>query len=95
MLKTFAKGGVHPPENKISAKSKIKDLQLPETISIPISQHLGTPSKPIVERGEQVVVGQLIAKNEGFVSSNIHSSVSGKIAKIDNVIDRLKLTTYP
>ncbi len=87
MLKTFAKGGVHPPENKISAKSKIKDLQLPETISIPISQHLGTPSKPIVERGEQVVVGQLIAKNEGFVSSNIHSSVSGKIAKIDNVID--------
>jgi electron transport complex protein RnfC len=86
VLKTFAKGGVHPPENKLSEKSKIKDLPLPETVSIPISQHLGTPSKPVVEKGEQVKTGQLIAKNEGFVSSNIHSSVSGKVVKIDDVI---------
>ena len=87
MLKTFAKGGVHPPENKISAKSKIKDLPVPETVSIPISQHLGTPAKPVIEKGEQVKVGQLIAKHDGFVSSNIHSSVSGKIVKIDNLIN--------
>jgi electron transport complex protein RnfC len=86
VLKTFAKGGVHPPENKISEKSKIKDLPLPETVSIPLSQHLGTPSKPVVEKGEQVKTGQVIAQNVGFVSSNIHSSVSGKVVKIDDVL---------
>ena len=87
MLKTFIKGGVHPPENKLSAKSNIKDLPIPQVVRIPISQHLGSPSKPVVEPGEQVKTGQLIARSEGYVSSNIHSSVSGKVTKIDNFID--------
>jgi electron transport complex protein RnfC len=87
VLKTFVKGGVHPPENKLSAKSKIKDLSLPQVVRIPISQHLGAPSKPFVEAGDQVKAGQLIAKSEGYVSSNIHSPVSGKIIKIDDFID--------
>jgi electron transport complex protein RnfC len=87
VLKTFLKGGVHPPENKLSAKSDIKDLSLPQVVRIPISQHLGSPSKPVIEPGDQVKTGQLIAKSEGYVSSNIHSSVSGKVTKIDNFID--------
>ena len=87
MLKTFAKGGIHPPENKLSAKSVIKDLPLPQAVTIPLSQHLGSPSKPVVEAGEHVKAGQLIAKSEGYVSSNIHSSVSGKVTKIDTFID--------
>jgi electron transport complex protein RnfC len=87
VLKTFLKGGVHPPENKLSAKSDIKDLPLPQVVRIPISQHLGSPSKPVVEPGDRVKTGQLIAKSEGYVSSNIHSPVSGKIAKIDDFID--------
>jgi electron transport complex protein RnfC len=87
VLKTFVKGGVHPPENKLSAKSKIKDLSLPQVVRIPISQHLGASSKPVVEAGDQVKAGQLIAKSEGYVSSNIHSPVSGKIIKIDDFID--------
>ncbi|UCH13978.1 MAG: electron transport complex subunit RsxC [Bacteroidales bacterium] len=87
MLKTFLKGGVHPPENKLSNKSKIKDLPVPQIVRVPVLQHLGSPAKPVVEPGNQVKAGQLIAKNEGYVSSNIHSPVSGKIAKIDDFID--------
>jgi electron transport complex protein RnfC len=87
VLKTFVKGGIHPPENKLSDKSAIRDLPLPKSVTIPLSQHLGSPSRPVVEAGESVKTGQLIAKSEGYVSSNIHSSVSGKIAKIDAFID--------
>jgi electron transport complex protein RnfC len=87
VLKTFVKGGIHPPENKLSDKSGIRELPLPKAVSIPLSQHLGSPSRPVVEAGENVKTGQLIAKNEGYVSSNIHSSVSGKVTKIDVFID--------
>lgn len=87
MLKTFAKGGVHPPENKISAGKPIQELTPPSTIVIPLNMHLGVPAKPIVSKGDTVKVGQLIAQSDGFVSANIHSSVSGKIAKIDKTID--------
>lgn len=87
MLRTFAKGGVHPPENKFSAKEAIKDLPLEGTIAIPLAMHLGVPAKPIVEKGTEVKTGQLIAKGEGFVSANIHSPVSGKVLKIDKALN--------
>ncbi len=87
MLKTFSKGGVHPPENKLSAASGIRALPLPQSVTIPLSQHLGVPAKPVVNRGDSVKTGQIIAKGDGFVSSNIHSSVSGKVLKIDNELD--------
>lgn len=80
-------GGVHPAENKISEKAEIKVLPLPKVASIPISQHLGAPAKEMVQRGDVVKVGQQIAKGEAFISANIHSSVSGKVARIDDVID--------
>lgn len=86
-LKTFSRGGVHPPEQKISAGSSIQVLPPPEMVVIPVSQHLGAPSGIVVERGDQVKVGQVIAKPEGFVSTNIHSSVSGKVLKIDKFPD--------
>jgi electron transport complex protein RnfC len=82
-LKTFSMGGVHPPENKLSAGQEIRTLPPPGTVVIPLSQHLGATSKVMVERGDQVKAGQLIARAEGFVSTNIHSSVSGKVSKID------------
>jgi electron transport complex protein RnfC len=87
MLKTFPMGGVHPPENKFSAGKEIEVLPLPKTVTIPTGQHIGAPTQVIVKRGEQVKVGQLIAKAGGFVSANIHSSVSGKVKKIDEVFD--------
>lgn len=86
-LKTFKKGGVHPPENKLSAGAPIRVLPLPDQVYIPISQHLGAPAEAKVEKGDVVKTGQLIASLHGFVSANIHSSVSGKVQKIDLVPD--------
>ena len=87
LLKTFKLGGVHPPENKISEDQAIEVLPIPKVANIPISQHLGVPAKPLVVKGDLIKVGQLLAKGEAFISANIHSSVSGKVLKIDNVID--------
>ena len=87
MLKTFPVGGVHPPENKFSKGKKIETLPLPKTVTIPTGQHIGAPTKVVVKRGDEVKVGQLIAEAGGFVSANIHSSVSGKVKKIDEVFD--------
>lgn len=86
-MKTFKLGGVHPKENKITADKPIKNLPLPSKVCIPLSQSLGAPSKPIVEKGSIVKTGQLIAQGESFISSNIHSSVSGKVVKIDEITD--------
>lgn len=87
MLKTFAKGGVHPPENKFSANKPIEVLPLPAKVSIPVSQHIGAPATILVAKGDKVKVGQLIAQSAGFVSANIHSSVSGTVESIDPVLD--------
>jgi electron transport complex protein RnfC len=86
-LKTFPKGGVHPPEAKLSADKSITRLPLVTNAKIPISQHIGVPSVPVVERGEFVKTGQIIAKSGGFVSANIHASATGKIAKISEEMD--------
>ncbi len=83
MLKTFKLGGVHPPENKLSKDKKIEVLPLPKTVFIPVAQHIGAPATPAVKRGDEVKVGQVIAKISSFVSTNIHSSVSGKVKKVD------------
>jgi electron transport complex protein RnfC len=86
-LKTFTLGGIHPEENKLSANAPIEVLPVPKQAVIPMGQNLGAPSKPIVSRGDQVKVGQLIAEASGFISANIHSPVSGKVLKIDNILD--------
>lgn len=91
MLKTFRKGGIHPAEYKLTDKSPVKILSLPEKVTILLSQHIGVPAIPVVSRGNTVKVGQLIAQGKGFVSANIHSSVSGKVVKIDSIPD---LTGY-
>lgn len=87
MLKTFPLGGVHPPENKLSADKVIETAAVPTAVSIPVSQHIGAPATVVVKKGDKVKVGQVIAKSSGFVSANIHSSVSGTVQKIDKVMD--------
>jgi len=86
-LKTFKLGGIHPDENKISAQQPIEVVPIPKTVFIPVSQHLGAPAKPIVVKGDIVKTGQLIAKGEGFISANVHSSVSGTVQKVDEIVD--------
>jgi Na+-translocating ferredoxin:NAD+ oxidoreductase subunit C len=86
-LKTFNRGGVHPHEHKRAAKAAIIALDPPKQAVIPLSQSLGAPSVAVVQKGDLVKTGQLIAKGEAFISSNIHSSVSGKVSKLDEVIE--------
>jgi len=86
-LKTFPIGGVHPPENKLTAGSEIRYLPVPHSVAIPVNQHIGTPASIVVKKDDRVKTGQVIAENKGFVSSNIHSSVSGKVNKIGTVPD--------
>ena len=87
MLKTFSIGGIHPQENKLSAQQPIIKAELPKQVTIMLSQHIGAPAKAVVKRGDIVKVGTLLAEPGGFVSAAIHSSVSGKVAKIDDVVD--------
>jgi len=86
-IKTFKLGGVHPEENKLSSGQPIKDFEIPKQVIIPLGQCLGAPAEPIVAKGDKVKVGQLIATAKGFISANVHSSVSGTVAKIDEIMD--------
>ena len=86
-MRTFRIGGVHPPENKLSAGKKIEKLELPKQAIIPLSQHIGAPATAIVKKGDVVKVGTQVAQAGGFVSASIFSSVSGKVAKVDEVVD--------
>ena len=86
-MKTFKIGGVHPEENKFSAGKRIIDTPLPKQVIIPLAAYIGAPSVPVVAKGDQVKVGQLVGKAGGYVSSNVHSSVSGKVAKIEPALD--------
>lgn len=86
-LKTFSMGGVHPEENKITAEVATVVAPLPQQAIFPLSQHIGAPAKPVVNRGDKVKVGTLIAEANGFVSAPIYSSVSGTVLKVDTAID--------
>lgn len=86
-IKTFPLGGVHPAEHKFTADKPIEKLEIPKQVSIPISQHIGAPAKPVVEQREKVKIGQVIATSSGFVSANIHATIAGTVAKIDKMMD--------
>jgi electron transport complex protein RnfC len=86
-IKTFSIGGIHPDENKLTHEVATKVAALPKQAIFPLSQHIGAPAKPVVQKGDRVKVGTLIAEAGGFVSAPIFSSVSGSVLKIDTAID--------
>lgn len=63
------------------------DLPVPAGVVIPVSQHIGAPAEVVVKKGDTVKAGQLIATGKGFVSASVHSSVSGKVSRIDTATD--------
>lgn len=82
-IKTF-RGGVHPPEEKITSLLPIQELPLPKKVVIPLSQHTGAPAKPVVKVGDRVRTGQKIGEAQGPISSIIHASLSGKVIDISD-----------
>ena len=82
-LLTF-KGGIHPYEGKELTMDKPIETYLPKgELVYPLSQHIGAPAKPVVKKGDRVLVGQRIAEAGGFVSAHIHASVSGTVKNIE------------
>lgn len=82
-LFTF-RGGVHPPENKAQTENKeIEVFSVSKTLYVPMLQHIGAPLEPNVKVGDRVLKGQKIADSEAFVSSPVHSPVSGVVKKIE------------
>ena len=82
-LRTFI-GGVHPYEGKeLSADKPIQVLLPGDELVFPLSQHIGAPAKPIVAKGDKVLVGQKIAEAGGFISANVICSVSGTVKGIE------------
>ena len=83
LKKTFS-GGVHPPEYKHwTERKKIKTVDVPEKIIIPLQQHIGAPAEPTVKIGDTVKMGQAIGKSKKFVSAVCHATVSGKVTAIE------------
>ncbi len=81
---TFS-GGVHPAGNKeLTSHKPTVSAAIPKRVIIPLSQHIGAPTKPLVVIGQEVKKGEKIGESGGFVSAPVHSSVSGKVAAIGN-----------
>jgi len=77
------RNGVHPHENKDQTEHfPIARMAFGKTFTLPLSQHLGAPSKPIVKVGESIFRGQLLAEAGGYVSANLHSPVDGTVVAI-------------
>ncbi len=76
------KGGTHVPHKKNTSGNETVFMNIPETVIIPMAQHIGAPCKPIVKKGDTVLVGQVIGDSEAFVSAPVHASVSGTVTDV-------------
>ncbi len=84
MAKLTFNGGIHPYDGKDLSKDKPIKAVLPKgDLVYPLSQHIGAPAKPIVEKGDRVLTGQKIAEAGGFVSAPIYATVSGTVKAIE------------
>ncbi len=81
----FSLHGVHVPHRKNTANASAKRLPPVASVTLPMSMHIGKPAVPVVKVGDSVCVGTLVAEQDGFVSSHIYSSISGKISKIIDI----------
>ena len=84
-------GGVHPEENKISNDAAIEVMPVPAQMVVLMNQHLGAPATPVVQKGDKVKVGQLIGEAQAFMCANVHSPVSGTVAKVEPCKDAFGL----
>ena len=76
-------GGIHPKENKFYAQNEaVQAFPEPDLLVIPMQQHIGAPCKPLVKKGDPVLVGQKIGDNQGLCVP-VHSPVSGKVKAVE------------
>ncbi len=78
------RGGVHPKGHKeLSRQIPLRMFDTKGDMVIPLGQGIGKPAKPLVKKDDTVLVGQLIAEADGFISSNVVSSCSGRVKGIE------------
>ena len=82
----FYLNGIKLPHKKYTAKTPAVDIPPVAQVTIPMSMHIGAPAKPVVKKGDQVFVGTLIAEAAPGLSSPIHSSVSGTVNSISEIL---------
>ncbi|WP_273324855.1 electron transport complex subunit RsxC [Vallitalea guaymasensis] len=81
------KRGIHPSHSKDSTEKKPIKIYMPKgDLVFPMLQHIGAPCKPLVKKGDKVLMGQKIGEPQGFVSSPIHATVSGTVKAIKDVL---------
>jgi len=77
-------GGLHLPDDKeLSNGTPLATASLPPLLLIPLRQHIGAASKPLVRVGQRVLKGQLIAEAQGRMSATVHASSSGRVIAIE------------
>ena len=88
MSKLFSKSlnGVKVPHSKNTAEMETVKMPVPDKVVIPMKQHMGRECPPTVKLTDLVKVGQIIGDTDAFIGAPIHSSVSGKVTKIDEII---------
>lgn len=87
ILKAIGKvqGGVSVAHNKLTAEKETVRMSVPETVTLPMLQHIGAPCTPTVKKGDIVAVGQVIGDSDKYVSAPVHASVSGKVIAVQDV----------
>ena len=80
--KTF-QGGVHLHYHKEATASKpIVEMPEPKQVILPVQQHIGAPAEVCVQVGDEVKIGDVVAKAKGFVSASVHASIAGKVTAV-------------
>ena len=82
-MSTFKRGGVHPHDKKeLSKNSPIEVLPMPETLIVPMSQHIGKPAVPAVSEGDTVKAGDLAGAAAEGLSANIYTGLGGTVTQV-------------
>lgn len=78
--------GIHTPHRKGTKDKGAFRMDIPKTVTIPMAMHIGKPAIPVVKAGDMVKVGTKIAEADGYISSPVYSSVSGKVTKLSDYL---------
>ena len=79
------RGGVSVSHEKHTKDMQVKRIPAPETVTLPMSQHIGAPCTPTVKVGDRVLVGQVVGDTDKYVSAPVHASVSGKVTAVKEI----------
>ena len=82
---TFRKGGIHPPQDKLTAEKGIVDMPLPSKVVLSLSQSIGVPAVTSLKKGDKVRRGDMVGQPGGFVSAPVHTPISGTVVSIGTV----------